>query len=187
MLPDNLIFPNKLFSIFPLQTTNMIFTNKKKFAVTFFLAACVIISVAATKPSPPKNDEEFKNLQVLPKNISEDSLDKVMDGFKAALGVRCNFCHVRNDSKDQWDFASDEKNEKNIARQMMRMTMDINAKYFNFENSTRADTITVVKCQTCHRGEPHPEEFEINNNEGHDRPPGPPPGTPQDENKPGNH
>jgi len=50
------------------------------------------------------------------------------------------------------------KNPKNIARHMMRMTTYINANYFNFENSTRADTIAVVKCITCHRGNAHPEE-----------------------------
>jgi len=159
----------------------MIFTNRKKFTVTLFLAACIIISIAAGKPSPAKNNDEFKNLQVLPKNITKDSLDLIMDGFKAALGVRCNFCHVRNESIGKMDFPSDDKPEKNIARHMMRMTMDINAKYFNTENSTRPDTIREVQCQTCHRGDPHPDEFEINENENHDRPPGPPP---QEGNKP---
>ena len=42
-----------------------------------------------------------------------------MDGFKAALGVRCNFCHAFN---GKTDFASDEKEEKGIARYMMKMT-----------------------------------------------------------------
>jgi hypothetical protein len=44
----------------------------------------------------PKQQEAFKakNLKVLPKNISKEDLDKVMDGFKASLGVRCNYCHA---------------------------------------------------------------------------------------------
>jgi len=149
------------------------FSNQKKFTVIFFLAAGVILSIAAGKPSLVQPNNDFKNLQVLPKDISEDSLDKIMDNFKAALNVRCNICHVRDDAKDQWDFASDEKPEKDITRHMMRMTADINAKYFNFENSARTDTITVVRCETCHRGDPHPDEFKMPKEEHHDTPPPP--------------
>ena len=149
----------------------MIFSNRKKLTVTLFLAACIIISIGASKPSPPKKEEGFKNLQVLPKDISEDSLDHIMDNFKAALGVRCDFCHVRNEAKKEFDYASDVKNEKNIARQMMRMTTDINVNYFNFESSTKPDTINVIRCETCHRGDPHPDEFEMPKEEHHDFPP----------------
>ena len=102
----------------------MTLRNRKKFTVTLSLAACVILSIAASKP-PAKHDDGFKNLQVLPKDISKDSLDKIMDGFKIALGVRCDFCHVRNEEKKQFDFAADDKVEKNIARHMMKMTTDI--------------------------------------------------------------
>ena len=158
--------------------------NSKTLTVTFMLAAGVIISIAATKPTSltvktvthNKDTGFFKNLQVLPKNISKDSLDMIMDGFKAALGVRCNFCHVFNGKPD---FASDEKEEKGIARYMMRMTRSIDSTYFNFEKSTRPDTINVIKCITCHRGSPHPDEVKAgDNNEHHDMmPPGsaPPP------------
>ncbi len=69
---------------------------------------------------------------------------------------------------------------------MMRMTMDINTKYFNFENSTRADTITVVRCETCHRGNPHPDEINMDNDDHQDMPPGPPP-PPQGDKKPDNN
>ena len=61
------------------------------------------------------------------------------------------------------DFASDEKEEKGIARYMMKMTAGINTTYFNFEKSNRPDTINVVKCITCHRGNPHPDEAETGN------------------------
>lgn len=153
----------------------------KRLTVILFLAAGVIISVAATKPSSKivttkktvTDSGFFKNLQVLPKNISKDSLDMIMDGFKAALGVRCNFCHVFNGKPD---FASDEKPEKNIARKMMQMTADINAKYFNWEQSTRADTISVVKCITCHRQSPHPDEVGMDSSKMHDMMPPPAPG-----------
>lgn len=76
------------------------------------------------------NDPEFKNLQILPKDISEHDLDSIMHHFSQSLGVKCNFCHVRNEDAKKMDFPSDEKPEKNIARQMMMMSIDINKNYF---------------------------------------------------------
>lgn len=165
-------------------------SSPKTFTVVLLLSAFVIISVAATKPDVNKNDPgHFKNLQVLPKDISKDSLDMIMDGFKSALGVKCGFCHAVDTVTHKIDFASDLKEEKGIARYMMKMTTDINTKYFNFEKSARPDTITVIQCQTCHRGNPHPDEVKMgndNDNDHHDMPPGPP-GTPQgDSSKPRN-
>ena len=121
---------------------------------------------------------DFKNLQVLPKNISKDSLDAIMDGFKNALGVRCSFCHAGDPATHKMDFASDEKPEKDIARYMMKMTYSINKQFFNEDSSQRPDTISVIKCITCHRGNPHPEDAAAmsgENNTGAGMPPGPPP------------
>ena len=158
--------------------------NKKTFSVVSVLIAGIIISVAATKPTPVITTKHsasdtgiFKNLQVLPKNITKDSLDMIMDGFKAALGVRCNFCHAMGNGK--MDFASDEKEEKGIARYMIKMAAGINSTYFNFEKSNRPDTINVVKCITCHHGSPHPDEAAMNKDSSqqhHDMPPPPPQG-----------
>jgi cytochrome c553 len=110
----------------------------------------MVFSVAAVQNDPPK----FKNLKILPKDISPEALDKIMDDFNFALGVRCGYCHERNDSTKHLDFASDAKSEKEIARKMMTMTYEINNKYFNFDNSK--DTPTVVTCRTCHRGNAFP-------------------------------
>ena len=168
-------------------------SNKKTFGVVSVLIAGIIISVAATKPNPSaiitKNTASsdtgiFKNLQVLPKDISKDSLDTVMHHFTKALGVRCNFCHAMGNGK--MDFASDEKEEKGIARYMIKMAAGINSTYFNFEKSNRPDTINVVKCITCHHGSPHPDEAEMkkdSSQEHHDMPPPPPQG---DSSKPNN-
>lgn len=156
-------------------------SNKRTIGVITFLAVSVMISIAATKPNSEKitatkhgvsDTGIFKNLQVLPKDITKDSLDKIMDGFKAALGVRCNFCHAFNDGK--MDFASDEKEEKGVARYMIKMAAGINATYFNFEKSDRPDTITVVKCITCHHGSPHPGEMANNNEQQGNMQPPPP-------------
>jgi hypothetical protein len=122
----------------------------RKIAAVITFLFCMVISIAATHKDPPV----FKNLKVLPKNISDEDLDLVMDKFKYALNVKCNYCHVRNDSTKKFDFASDAKPEKDMARDMMRMTYSINKKYFNFAKSkTVPETVT---CITCHRKNPIP-------------------------------
>ncbi len=139
---------------------------KKKFLVIASLIILVTIGVAAHKPETDP-DNGFKNLKVLPKDISQDSLNRIMHGFGHALGVHCTFCHAENkdNTSGRPDFASDEKPEKEIARKMMLMTTSINETYFNFNGSAQPDTITVVHCQTCHRGNPHPDEEAINSDD----------------------
>ncbi len=128
----------------------------KKIAIVLSLIAFMVVGMAATKPL---DEKPKRNLKVLPKDISHEDLDKVMGGFKAALGVKCNFCHVasKDSSSHHLDFASDEKPEKDIARHMMRMTAKINKKYFSFNKDDKGNTIPAVSCITCHRGDPHPE------------------------------
>ena len=48
------------------------------------------------------HEPHFKNLKILPKDISEHDLDSVMHHFTASLGVKCNFCHVRNEEAKKW-------------------------------------------------------------------------------------
>lgn len=135
---------------------------------------------------------KFKNLKILPKDISEDDLDTVMHHFTASLGVKCNYCHVRNEAIKKMNFASDDKPEKLIARKMMLMAIDINTKYFKDieeEMSKEKDhdmltkTVTIdgdsvknmlsyITCYTCHRGDPHPETKPPHHEEG-TRPPAP--------------
>lgn len=147
----------------------MLKDNKKKISVFLFMVACVAVSIAA---HDGEKQQGFKNLQVLPKDITRDSLQKVMHNWSSSLGVHCDFCHARSkDTTQRWpDFASDDKPEKEIARHMFKMAQDINAKYFNFNGSAMPDTIHVVTCATCHHGDPHPESVAPT--------PPPPPGQP---------
>ena len=63
---------------------------KRKLLTVLALMAFVLMGfVSSHQPAPA-----FTNLKVLPKNISNQQLDKVMDEFKDALGVKCSFCHV---------------------------------------------------------------------------------------------
>jgi len=141
---------------------------KKKITVAGTLVALVVLGIAASAPADPI----FKNLKVLPKNTTHEQLDSVMHMFNSSLGVKCGFCHSFENGKP--NFPSDAKPEKDIARYMLNMTGEINAKYFNSENSTRPDTISVVKCVTCHHGNPHPADS-VAAKPGNMPPPPPPP------------
>lgn len=164
------------FLIFNLQKSIIMLFNKKM-TVVFTLMILVLAGIAASKPPKPI----YKNLKVLPKNISHDDLDKVMDNFKASLGVRCNFCHAPSkDEPRKMDFASDEKPEKNVARNMMRMTAKLNKKYFDYKASDTT-AIAPVGCYTCHHGKEHPDNVAPKNEgqrQGGQRPQGPPPPPP---------
>jgi hypothetical protein len=126
---------------------------KKKITVAGTLVALVVLGIAASAPADPT----FKNLKVLPKNISHDELDSVMHQFNNALAVKCNFCHAsQKDNPRKLDFASDEKGEKNVTRDMMRMTTRINKKFFHYKKDDE-HPIPPVGCITCHHGSPHPD------------------------------
>src|SRR5450631_1952670 len=128
---------------------------KKRTLVVFLVSLFIVVGIAATKPP---EEHKYQNLKILPKNISKADLDKVMDGFKVALGVKCSFCHAP--SKDSTvhfpDFPSDDKPEKNIARKMMKMTAKINKKYFSYNKNEQGEMIQSVECMTCHHGKEHP-------------------------------
>ena len=104
---------------------------------------------------------KWKNLKVLPQNISKDSLDHLMEGYANALSVKCNYCHApKKDNPTKLDFASDDKIEKEIARGMITMTNEINMKYFqpHFPDPKPAQ-VYVVNCVLCHRGASNPEKY----------------------------
>ena len=125
----------------------------------FSLIACIIAGTSATMPrQDEKKHPEFKNLKVLPKKITHDELRKVMEHYNAALGVKCSFCHVRNEETKKTDFASDAKEEKVIARSMMQMTNKLNIKYFGTKKNQYNQAVMEVSCNTCHRGEAHPKD-----------------------------
>lgn len=120
-------------------------------------AGLLLVTASYRNIGDPGN---FKNLKVLPQDISKDSLHDLMDGYNAALGVKCGFCHAPKANGERgMDFASDAKKEKGFARHMITMTQNINKNDFNFGNSARPDTINIVTCGTCHRGEKEPSVF----------------------------
>jgi len=132
--------------------------NKKLFVVTtLVIAASVCATAASNKPEP----EHYKNLKVLPQNISSKDLQEIMvDDFQDALGVTCNFCHAESKDGHGLDFVSDAKPEKEITRNMMRMSLDINKKYFKLDHPLIGSRTLIVNCNTCHKGTAFPEGAE---------------------------
>ena len=126
---------------------------------TFILAAALLLAACTAmqqQKSQIRADEGvFHNLQVFPQNITHDELISAMRGFTRGLGTRCDHCHVANPpgSKEQFDFPSDAKPEKKVARTMLRMTRAANADYVSKVNA-HGGTVT---CWTCHRGNTVPE------------------------------
>lgn len=128
----------------------------RKMTVISALIIIVMIGVAGT--TPPLHKGEFKNLKVLPKDISKEALDKIMKvQFEKALDVSCSYCHVKEPGSTEFDYASDKKQEKEISRSMMRMTLQINKDNFEVKQPLIGDSLMIVTCYTCHRGTPYPE------------------------------
>ena len=131
--------------------------NKKILAISC-LSAIVAFSVLTSMRADHDDHMGPKNLKVLPKHIPHETLHRVMDDWSHALGVHCNFCHAKGDD-GKMDFASDAKPEKNMAREMYKMTSKINSKYFEGKKDSLDMVTGDIKCITCHRGSPHPDEI----------------------------
>src|SRR5690242_6014436 len=111
--------------------------------------AAVLIAHAQAAPAqgaPPtlegKTAEQvYKSIKVL-NGVPADQVIESMHLIRGALGVSCEFCH------EDPDRAADTKENKETARMMMRMVMDINKNNFKGEQE--------VTCYTCHRGQAIP-------------------------------
>ncbi len=106
----------------------------------------LLIPLLAQEPAPNGAAKkkmampEPSNLQIL--KGSNREIIPIMRSYTAALGVQCNYCHV------QGNFASDDNPKKGVARDMIRMVMDINTK--------NPVVDAKVTCYTCHRGATEP-------------------------------
>lgn len=142
-------------------------------AVCLLTAAVFAATATAQAPSPGgqgmHNMPAPTNLKVLPKNITNEQLHKVMEGWAGSLGVHCNTCHaaaagdVGPNGRPRLNFAADSKPQKATARLMYKMTKGINKDYVSkIEGAEKP-----VTCGTCHRGHLDPEPFVIPEEEHH--------------------
>jgi hypothetical protein len=136
--------------------------NKNKAAIIALMIALTFGSIAFISPNP--GHPPFKNLKVLPKDITYDSLDHLMDYYKVALNVKCGFCHGRSEKNPKkLDMASDANPIKDIARKMILMTNEMNDKYLHTINhpATDSSAVQMVTCNTCHRGKAKPDAPDV--------------------------
>lgn len=126
---------------------------------TFLLAAS-----AATAQQPPagpagggrQGPPPMSNLQILPKDMPREQVIAAMQRITGALGVQCNYCHVQEGRGGRNDFASDEKQTKKTAREMMKLSADLASRLPGIVGKPANET-TRVGCATCHRGVPIPK------------------------------
>jgi hypothetical protein len=140
--------------------------KKLSLVATVLILACTTATDTASQPAttPPAaaRPTNFKNLQVFPPDIPREQLIEIMKSFTRSLGVRCEFCHVvtKTEPRQEFDFPSDAKEHKVVARTMIRMVQDINGKWLmqlpDEEDRPKPGELKVT-CWTCHRGHEEPE------------------------------
>lgn len=125
------------------------------------LLALTLVAVSA--PAWGQIPEKLTNLQVLPKDSARPQVVATMRAITSGLGVRCTYCHVGPDNLQGMDFATDDKPEKRVAREMLRMVASIRKDFLatlpahagtRQEGAARQE----VGCYTCHRGQSKPPE-----------------------------
>jgi photosynthetic reaction center cytochrome c subunit len=125
-----------------------------RFAVPTVCALVLVASAAAAQQAGSAGAirPNVRVLQALP----EAQLFPLMNLLAESLGVRCDYCHVQTQpdftktpaNVGGWVWDSDDKPQKRIARDMMRMVIDLNAGRFG--GAAR------ITCYTCHRGRTQP-------------------------------
>lgn len=115
-----------------------------------FAAVCVCAGTAPAQAKFPP--DSLVNTKVIPHSTPPIQVIGVMRNFATELGVRCQFCHVGEEGRplDQFNFVSDEKRTKLVARQMMLMVQEINRRVDSVPGHQADDP--QVTCATCHRG-----------------------------------
>jgi hypothetical protein len=126
--------------------------------VVALVVAAVLVGGAGVFLVHAQIPSTFKNLQVMPKDISRAQLIAEMREMAGSLGVRCNHCHTGGNPQtlEGMDFASDTLEAKRVARAMMKMTREINATFLPATGRDPAH-MAQVKCITCHHGGLEPE------------------------------
>ena len=120
-------------------------TKLKVFIFCSFLlfSGALIAPKVSTQTQTETAGQKFKSIKVL-NDMPADQMGKVMNMMAASLGVNCKFCHASNDG----DYEKEGFEHKDIARNMLKMTFDLNKNYF--------DGRPEINCNSCHQGKAHP-------------------------------
>ena len=101
--------------------------------IVLILAACALANASAQQTGDA------------PREMPDQNIVASMPAIAQALGVTCNYCHVARRGTHM------PEPKKDIARQMIAMTRDINLKV-QAATGKPPDQTTEVRCVTCHRG-----------------------------------
>ena len=91
----------------------------------------------------------FRNVQLHKDTPARAFLTMMDEQYGRGLGMTCTNCHMENGN-----WASDERKNKVIARQMEKMQRDIDARYIARVRELDEDKPKTT-CVTCHRGTAH--------------------------------
>jgi hypothetical protein len=95
------------------------------------------------KAAAADDEDRPENLKVLPRTMTVDQVTEYMSKqVGRGLGVKCGHCHKGG------DFAADRNPHKKKARAMIRMTADLNQRFFGGKRG--------ITCFTCHQGRAEP-------------------------------
>jgi hypothetical protein len=126
------------------------------------LAAAAMLLPGGLVAQGGRGGEPPKNLQVLPKDMSRQQVVALMRTIAPALGVRCEFCHVRTENaegREVTDYAADDKQTKKTARGMLKMVMEINQTILPGIGLDLTER-HMVSCETCHHGLNKPQTIQ---------------------------
>lgn len=116
---------------------------RNQFVLGAIVAGVLCLGIGMTTHMTAADAADAKNLKVLPANTPKKEIKKIMKGISDALGENCDFCH------DLDDMSSDKNEHKVVAREMMKMTAELNKKHFKGKPR--------VTCMTCHNGKKEPK------------------------------
>ena len=120
-------------------------------ATTLCAILLAVTAVAAQEPPPRPSIAESPGIKVL-RGLTVPEFENEMRHFVEALGVNCNYCHVRG------NFASEQNAHKITARRMIEMTRTINQQFFaDFTPAEGESRLGRVTCLTCHQGSEKPK------------------------------
>jgi hypothetical protein len=101
---------------------------------------------AKPERKPKLAPQQYKNIKVLTE-LPANQLINTMQSWNAALGVKCDFCHVVSETGTGWE--KDDNPHKLVARDMVLLTRDMNSRHASLKNQ--------ATCYMCHHGQAEPE------------------------------
>ena len=133
--------------------------RRTSIVISLLLAVAPVLAAQVAGKFPP---DSLINTKVIPRGTPVIEVVGMMRNFAGDLGVRCQFCHVGQEGRplETFDFASDDKRTKLVARQMMRMLQEINRRLDTIPARMVAGGTPAARvqatCGTCHRGVSRP-------------------------------